>query len=85
MFVVRKGNPKQIRDWDDLTKPSVAVIRGHPKTSNAARWAYLAAYGHALGTLGSHDAARERVAAIYKNAPVLDSGARGMSTTFAQR
>ena len=86
VFVVRKGNPKQIRDWDDLAKPGVAVITPNPKTSGGARWNYLAAWGHALRKHGGNEAkARELVAAIYRNVPVLDSGARGSTTTFAQR
>ena len=86
VFVVRKGNPKQIRDWDDLAKPGVSVITPNPKTSGGARWNYLAAWGHALRKHGGNEAkARELVAAIYRNVPVLDSGARGSTTTFAQR
>lgn len=86
VFLVRKGNPKQIKDWDDLTKPGVAVITPNPKTSGGARWNYLAAWGYALKKNGGDAAkAREFVAALYKNVPVLDSGARGSTTTFAAR
>ena len=86
VFVVRKGNPKQIRDWDDLAKPGVSVITPNPKTSGGARWNYLAAWGHALRKHQGNEAkARELVAGIYRNVPVLDSGARGSTTTFAQR
>jgi sulfate transport system substrate-binding protein len=86
VFLVRKGNPKQIRDWDDLTKPGVSVITPNPKTSGGARWNYLAAWGHALRkSQGNETKAREFVAALYRNVPVLDSGARGSTTTFAQR
>ena len=85
-FLVRKGNPKGIRDWNDLIKPGVAVITPNPKTSGGARWNYLAAWGYALRTQGNDPAkAREFVAAIYKHVPVLDTGARGASVTFAQR
>jgi sulfate/thiosulfate transport system substrate-binding protein len=85
-FLVRKGNPKGIRDWGDLVRPGIAVITPNPKTSGAARWNYLAAYGHALRANGG-DAAKARafIAALYRNVPVLDSGARGASTTFAER
>ena len=79
MFLVRKGNPKEIRDWNDLAKPGVAVITPNPKTSGGARWNYLAAWGYALrqngGTRGRRRASSSR--RIYKNAPVLDTGARG--------
>jgi len=86
VFVVRKGNPKGIKDWDDLVKPGVALIPANPKTSGAARWAYLAAWGYALKKNGNDEAkAREFVTKFYKNAPVLDSGARGATTTFIQR
>lgn len=86
VFVVRKGNPKQIKDWSDVVRPGVAVVPGNPKTSGAARWTYLAAYGYALETNGGDEAkAKDFVARLYKNAPVLDSGARGITTTFAQR
>jgi sulfate/thiosulfate transport system substrate-binding protein len=85
VFVVRKGNPKKIKDWDDLVKDSVTVVPGSPKTSGGARWIFLAAYGYALEKYGSDDKAKEFVSKLYKNAPVLDSAARGMTTTFAQR
>ncbi|MCY2960993.1 MAG: sulfate ABC transporter substrate-binding protein [Planctomycetota bacterium] len=102
VFVVRKGNPKQIKGWDDLVKEGVAVITPNPKTSGGARWNYLAAWGHALkkelGSLAAladparaadvkraEDKARAFLAALYKNVPALDSGARGSTTTFAQR
>ena len=86
VFVVRKGNPKNIKDWSDLIRPGVSVIPANPKTSGAARWAYLAAWGFALRRhTNSEAAARDFVARLYRNAPVLDSGARGATTTFAQR
>ncbi|OAN52755.1 sulfate transporter subunit [Paramagnetospirillum marisnigri] len=86
VFLVRKGNPKQIKDWDDLVKPGVAVITPNPKTSGGARWNYLAAWGHALNKNNNDPAKAEAfVAALFKNVPVLDSGARGALTTFAQR
>ena len=85
IFVVRKGNPKKIKDWDDLVRPGVAVITPNPKTSGGARWNYLAAYGYALQKYGSDDKAKDFVARLYKNAPILDSGARGITTTFSQR
>jgi sulfate/thiosulfate transport system substrate-binding protein len=86
VFLVRKGNPKGIKDWDDLVKPGVGVIPANPKTSGGARWTYLAAYGQALLKNGKNDAkAREYVQKFYANAPVLDSGARAATTTFVQR
>ncbi|MDX9740579.1 MAG: sulfate ABC transporter substrate-binding protein [Gammaproteobacteria bacterium] len=85
VFLVRKGNPKNIRDWDDLVKPGVGVITPNPKTSGGARWNYLAAWAYGLQKYGSEDAARDFVAKLYKNVPVLDSGARGSTTTFVQR
>jgi sulfate/thiosulfate transport system substrate-binding protein len=85
VFLVRKGNPKGIRDWDDLAKPGVSVVTPNPKTSGGARWNYLAAWGYALKKTSSETKAREFVAALYKNVPVLDSGARGSLTTFAER
>ena len=86
VFLVRKGNPKQIKDWPDLTRPGVAVITPNPKTSGGARWNYLAAWGYALKQPGGNDAkAREFVKGIYKNVKVLDSGARGATTTFVER
>jgi sulfate transport system substrate-binding protein len=84
VFLVRKGNPKGIRDWDDLVKPGIAVITPNPKTSGGARWAYLGAWGYGLAH-GGDDAAKEFVRALYKNVPVLDSGARGSTTTFVER
>jgi sulfate transport system substrate-binding protein len=86
VFLVRKGNPKGIKDWSDLVKPGVQVITPNPKTSGGARWNYLAAWAWALKQPGGSDAkARAFVTALYKNVPVLDSGARGSTTTFAQR
>lgn len=86
VLLVRKGNPKRIRDWDDLVRPDVAVITPNPKTSGGARWNYLAAWGYALGRWGGDQAkARGFVARLYRNVPVLDSGARGALTTFAGR
>ncbi len=86
VFVVRKGNPKGVKDWDDLIKPGVSVITPNPKTSGGARWNYLAAWGYALRHHpNDENKAREFVAAMFKNVPVLDTGARGSTTTFAQR
>ena len=85
VFLVRKGNPKGIKDWDDLVKPGVSVITPNPKTSGGARWNYLAAWGYAQKKFGSEAKAQEFVANIYKNVPVLDSGARGSTTTFVER
>ena len=86
VFLVRKGNPKGIKDWDDLVKPGVSVIPANPKTSGAARWAYLAAWGYASKKFDNDEAnTRDFVARLYRNAPVLDSGARGATTTFIQR
>jgi len=86
VFVVRKGNPKQIRGWEDLIRKGIAVVAPNPKTSGGARWAYLAAWGAALRRSGGDERkAREYVAALYGNVPVLDTGARGASTTFAER
>ncbi|TAK73704.1 MAG: sulfate ABC transporter substrate-binding protein [Aquabacterium sp.] len=85
VFLVRKGNPKGIKDWDDLTKPGVSVITPNPKTSGGARWNYLAAWGYELKKTGSEAKAKDFVAALYKNVPVLDSGARGSTTTFVER
>jgi sulfate transport system substrate-binding protein len=82
VFLVRKGNPKQIRDWDDLVRPGIAVITPNPKTSGGARWNYLAAWGYASAA-GRDPTAF--VAALYANVPVLDSGARGATTTFVER
>jgi sulfate transport system substrate-binding protein len=86
IFLVRKGNPKGIRNWDDLIKPGVSVITANPKTSGGARWGYLAAYGYALKQPGGNDAkARDFIGKVYANVPVLDSGARGSTVTFAER
>jgi sulfate/thiosulfate transport system substrate-binding protein len=86
VFVVRKGNPKKIKDWGDLVKPGVSVITPNPKTSGGARWNYLAAYAWALKQPDGSDAtAQTYIAKLYKNVPVLDTGARGSTTTFAQR
>lgn len=86
VFLVRKGNPKGIRDWGDLIKPGVAVVTPNPKTSGGARWNYLAAWGWALRQPGGSDAtAKEFVRKLYGNVPVLDTGARGATTTFVQR
>ena len=86
VFVVRKGNPKNIRTWDDVIRSGVSVIVPNPKTSGGARWAYLAAYGQALRRPGGSDAtARAFVTALYRNVPVLDTGARGSTVTFAQK
>jgi sulfate/thiosulfate transport system substrate-binding protein len=86
VFLVRKGNPKGIKDWADLIKPGVGIIPANPKTSGGARWTYLAAYGYALKANDGDEAkAKAYIAAFYKNAPVLDSGARGATTTFIQR
>ena len=86
VFLVRKGNPRHITDWDDLVKPGVAVITPNPKTSGGARWNYLAAWGYELHrSNGDQAKAEDFVARLYKNVPVLDSGARGSTVTFAQR
>lgn len=85
VFLVRKGNPKGIKDWNDLVKPGVAIIPANPKTSGAARWTYLAAWGYVLKNGGDDAKARDFVAKFYKNVPVLDTGARGATTTFIQR
>ena len=86
VFLVRKGNPKGIKDWGDLAKPGIGVVTPNPKTSGGARWNYLAAWGWALHQPGGSEAtAREFVAKLFKNVPVLDTGARGSTTTFAQR
>jgi sulfate/thiosulfate transport system substrate-binding protein len=86
VFLVRKGNPKGIKDWDDLTKPGIGVITPNPKTSGGARWNYLAAWGYALKKYGGDDKkAQEFVGRILANVPVLDSGARGSTTTFVER
>jgi len=86
VFLVRKGNPKAIKDWDDLARPGLAVITPNPKTSGGARWNYLAAWGYGLKKFGGDETrTRDFVKAIYKNAPVMDTGARGATITFAQR
>ena len=85
VLLVRKGNPKGIKDWDDLVKPGVKVITPNPKTSGGARWNYLAAYGFAKRKYGSDQAARDYLTKLFRNVPVLDSGARGATTTFVQR
>jgi len=85
VFLVRKGNPKAIKNWDDLAKEGVSVITPNPKTSGGARYNYLAAWAFGEKTYGSKDAAKDFVKKLYKNVPVLDSGARGSTTTFIQR
>ena len=86
VFLVRKGNPKHLNTWDDLVKPGIGIVPANPKTSGGARWTYLAAYGQALKAPGGNDAkAKEYITKFYKNAAVLDSGARGATTTFVER
>ena len=86
VFLVRRGNPKRIRDWDDLIRTDVSVVTPNPKTSGGARWNYLAAWGYALQTNGGGEAAaRDFITRLYKNVPVLDAGARGSTTTFVER
>ncbi len=86
VFLVRKGNPKGIKDWDDLVKPGVSVVTPNPKTSGGARWNYLAAWGYALKHSGNDEAkAKDFVTRLYRNVPVLDTGARGSTTTFVER
>jgi sulfate/thiosulfate transport system substrate-binding protein len=85
VFLVRKGNPKALGDWSDLIKPGVEVITPNPKTSGGARWNYLAAWGYALKKSGSADNAKQFVADLYRNVPVLDTGARGATVTFVER
>jgi sulfate/thiosulfate-binding protein len=86
VFLVRKGNPKGIKDWDDLAKPGVAVVTPNPKSSGGARWNYLAAWGYALKKNNNDQAkAKDFVAKIFRNVPILDTGARGATTTFVQR
>ena len=86
VFLVSKGNPKNIKDWNDLIKPGIKVITPNPKTSGGARWNYLAAWGYALKQKGGNEAkAKDFVAKLFRNVPVLDSGARGSTTTFVQR
>ena len=86
VFLVRRGNPKGIRDWPDLIRPGVQIVTPNPKTSGGARWNYLAAWGYALRAAGGDETkAKEFVSALYRNAPVLDTGARGASVTFVRR
>ena len=86
VFLVRKGNPKHIRDWEDLIRPGISVITPNPKTSGGARWNYLSAWGYALKRYNGNEVrAKDFVTRLYKNVPVLDSGARGSTTTFAKR
>src|SRR5438445_6074083 len=85
VFLVRKGNPKGIKDWDDLVKPGINVITPNPKTSGGARWNYLAAWGYAQKRFGDENKTRDFVARLYKNVPVLDTDARGATTSFVQR
>jgi sulfate/thiosulfate-binding protein len=85
VFLVRKGNPKGVKDWDDLVKPGIEVITPNPKTSGGAQWNYLAAWEYAKRKLSGDDKAKDFVARLYKNVPVLDSGARGSTTTFVER
>ena len=85
VFLVRKGNPKNIRDWKDLVRPGVEVITPNPKTSGGARWNYVAAWGYGLRATGSAEGARDYVTKLFRNVPVLDSGARGSTTTFVER
>jgi len=85
VFLVKKGNPKNIKNWDDLVKPGVQVITSNPKTSGGARWAFLAAYGYQLRKTKSETQANDFIKAVYKNVPVLDSGARGATLTFTQK
>jgi len=86
VFLARKGNPKHVKDWDDVVKPGISVITPNPKTSGGARWNYLAAWGYALKKYGNDPAkAKDFVTQLYKNVPILDSGARGSTTTFVER
>lgn len=85
VFLVRKGNPRGIKDWNDLVKPGVSIIPANPKTSGAARWTYLAAWGYVIKNGGDDAKAKDFVAKFYKNVPVFDTGARGATTTFIQR
>ena len=85
VFLVRKGNPRHIKDWDDLVRDGVSVVTPNPKTSGGARWNYLAAWGYALKKYGSESKARVFVTQLFRNVPILDTGARGATTTFVQR
>jgi sulfate/thiosulfate-binding protein len=85
VFLVRKGNPKSIKDWNDLVRPGIKVVTPNPKTSGGARWNYLAAWGYAAKKFGSDAKAKEFVKALYANVPVLDTGARGATVSFASR
>src|SRR5690606_34813010 len=85
VFLVRSGNPKNIRDWNDLVRPDVQVITPNPKTSGGARWNFLAAWGYGLRSGGSEAAARDFVTRLFAQVPVLDTGARGSTTTFVER
>src|SRR5688572_25919665 len=85
VFLVRGGNPKGIKDWDDLIKPGVSVVTPNPKTSGGARWNYLAAWAFAVKKYGSEEKAQEFVTKLFKNVPVLDTGARGSTVTFVNR
>ncbi|MFT4091616.1 MAG: sulfate ABC transporter substrate-binding protein [Asticcacaulis sp.] len=85
VFLVRKGNPKQIKDWGDLTKTGVGIVTPNPKTGGGSRWNYLAGWGWALETYGTEAAAQDYVRALYRNVAVLDSGARGSTTSFVER
>jgi len=85
VFLVRQGNPKGIEDWDDLARPGVSVVTPNPKTSGGARWNYLAAWGYALRNGGTETDARRLVAGVFRNVPVLDTGARGSTVTFVER
>ncbi|HMK78504.1 MAG TPA: sulfate ABC transporter substrate-binding protein [Xanthobacteraceae bacterium] len=85
VFLVRKGNPKGVKDWDDLIKPGIKVITPNPKTSGGARWNYLAAWGYALRKYGAQEKARDFVRELYGHVPVLDTGARGATVTFVER
>jgi sulfate/thiosulfate-binding protein len=86
VFLVRKGNPKQVRDWDDLLRPGMRIVAPNPKTSGGAKWAYLAAWGYAAERFNGDEARmKEFVGGLYRNVPMLDAGARGASMTFARR
>jgi sulfate/thiosulfate-binding protein len=85
VFVVRKGNPRGVKDWDDLARPGIQIVTPNPKTSGGARWNYLAAFAYATKKYGDQDKVRQFMTALYKNAPVLDTGARGSTITFVER